>query len=380
MRTLLRASGTRTKKTLIDEHFMRVAIQLARRGQGSVAPNPSVGCVIVKDDKILGRGWTQSGGRPHAETEAIRRAEKLSVGATAYVTLEPCAHQGETRSCAQALLDAGISRVVMGVRDPDPRVDGRGVKLLSEAGVIVTEGICSKEAEEVAAGFFSRIRLGRPLVTVKVATSLDGKIATASGQSKWITGSLSRAIGHGLRARYDAVLVGGHTAYTDNPSLTCRLPGLEQRSPIRIVMDGQDELPKTHVLLSSGREVPTWIMMPRGLRQDRQKRYREQGAEIIEIDVDPENKINLELALSVLGRRGITRLMVEGGGKIISRLLQRRLVDRLVWFRSPRIIGADGVSVPAALGTRTLDEALNLVKLSDRSAGDDMIETYGLSL
>ena len=372
--------GTGTKKTLIDEHFMRIAIQLARRGQGSVAPNPSVGCIIVKDEKILGRGWTQPGGRPHAETEAIRRAQKFSVGATAYVTLEPCAHQGETRPCAQALVDAGISRVVVGVRDPDPRVDGRGVKLLSDAGVIVTEGVCSKEAQDVAAGFFSRILIGRPLVTAKVATSLDGKIATASGHSRWITGSLSRAIGHGMRARYDAVLVGGHTAYTDNPSLTCRLPGLEQRSPIRIVMDGQDELPKTHVLLSSARDLPTWIMVPRGFREGRQSRYRELGAEIIEIDLDREKKMSLEIALSEIGDRGITRLMVEGGGQIISRLLQKRLIDRLVWFRSPRIIGADGVSVPAALGTRTLDEALNLVKLSDRSAGDDMIETYGLSL
>ena len=358
---------------------MRVAIQLARRGLGNVAPNPSVGCVIVKDGKILGRGWTQFGGRPHAETEAIRRAQKLSVGATAYVTLEPCAHKGETRPCAQAIVDAGISRVVVGVRDPDPRVDGRGVKLLSDAGVIVTEGICSKEAKDVAAGFFSRILMGRPLVTAKVATSLDGKIATVTGHSRWITGPLSRAIGHGLRARYDAVLVGGHTAYVDNPSLTCRLPGLEQRSPIRIVMDGRDELPKTHVLLGSAREVPTWIMMPHGFREGRQERYQELGAEIIEIDVDRENKMSLELALSKIGDRGITRLMVEGGGQIISRLLQKRLVDKLVWFRSPKIIGADGVSVPASLGVTTLDEALNLIKLSDRFAGDDVVETYALS-
>ena len=380
MKTLLRVSETGTKKTLSDEYFMRVAIQLARRGQGSVAPNPSVGCVIVKDEKILGRGWTQDGGRPHAETEAIRRAQTSSIGATAYVTLEPCAHSGQTPPCAQALVDAGISRVVVGVRDPDPRVDGRGVKLLSDAGVIVTEGTCSKEAEDVAAGFFSRIRLGRPLVTAKVATSLDGKIATASGHSRWITGSLSRTIAHGMRARYDAVLVGGHTAHIDNPSLTCRLPGLEQRSPIRIVMDGQVELPNTHVLLSSAREVPTWIMVPRGFREGRQRRYRELGAEIIEIAVDQENKMCLELALSEIGDRGITRLMVEGGGQIISRLLQKRLIDRLVWFRSPKIIGADGVPVLTALGATTLDEALNLVKLSDRSAGDDMIETYALSL
>lgn len=359
---------------------MQIAIGLARRGHGNVAPNPSVGCVIVKKGFVVGRGWTQPGGRPHAETEALRRAKEQSIGATAFITLEPCSHYGETEPCAQALIDAGISHVVIGIRDPDPRVDGRGIKLMKEAGVVVTEGICQRETEDLVSGFSVRINSGCPLVTAKVASTLDGKIATSRGDSRWITGPLSRAIGHGLRARHDAILIGGYTALVDNPSLTCRLPGLENQSPIRIVMDGKEELPGTHTLLNTAKQFPTWIMVPRGIRENRKRRYREHGVEVMEIGVSSDEKMNLKLALSAIGGRGITSLLVEGGGQMISGFLRERLVNQLVWFRAPKIIGADGVSVLATLGVDALDDALNLIKLSTRYVGDDIVETYALSI
>jgi diaminohydroxyphosphoribosylaminopyrimidine deaminase / 5-amino-6-(5-phosphoribosylamino)uracil reductase len=208
---------------------MRSAIALARRGLGTVAPNPAVGCVIVNNGTVVGRGWTQPGGRPHGETEALRRAGDAASGATAYVSLEPCNHWGKTPPCTEALLEARIGRVVVACEDPDPRVSGSGIRRLREAGVQVDIGLCADEATELNEGFFHRIRDGRPLVTLKLATSLDGRIALRTGESQWITGPTARSWGHGLRARYDAIMVGLNTALADDPELTCRLPGLSGR-------------------------------------------------------------------------------------------------------------------------------------------------------
>lgn len=361
---------------LNDEHFMRIAIGLARRGHGNVSPNPSVGCVVVKDGAILGRGWTQPGGRPHAETEALRRAGAAARGATAYVTLEPCAHQGETPPCAGALIEAGIARVVIGVRDPDSRVDGGGVAKLADAGIDVTEGVCAEAASDVAAGFLTCVREGRPTVTVKTATTLDGSIATLSGDSQWITGPVSRAIGQGMRARHDAILVGAQTAVVDNPSLTCRLPGLEDASPIRVVVDGRNELPLTHDLVATAHATPTWMLTRADGDADRRNAYVDAGVTLIDVAVDQDGNLDLGAALRALADRGITRLMVEGGGRIIAALLRADLVDRLVWFRADKVIGGDGVSAVAGFGVRELDGAAKFVKVSSRPAGDDTVETY----
>lgn len=355
---------------------MQIAIGLARRGHGNVSPNPSVGCIIVKDGNIVGRGWTQPGGRPHAETEALGRAGSAARGATAYVTLEPCAHQGETPPCAGALIDAGIARVVIGDRDPDPRVDGGGISMLKAAGIEVAEDICADAAADAAIGFLTRVRQGRPMVTVKVATTLDGRIATASGESQWITGAVSRALGHGMRARHDAILVGARTAIADNPSLTCRLPGLEAASPVRVVVDARNELPLTHNLVATAHVTPTWVLTRADGDRARRNAYENAGVRLIDVPVDGRGNLDLAAALRALGALGITRLMIEGGGRIIAGLIQADLVDRLVWFRAPKLIGGDGVPAVAGFGVRELDGAPNFVKVSSRPAGSDIVETY----
>ena len=364
------------RKKLNDEHFMWMAIGLARRGHGNVSPNPSVGCVVVQDGNVVGRGWTQPGGRPHAETEALRRAGKRAAGATVYVSLEPCAHHGETSPCAEALIDAGVSRVVVGVRDPDPRVDGGGLAMLKAAGIEIVEGVCATGAEDAAAGFLMRIQSGRPLVTVKLATTLDGRIATASGDSQWITGEVSRAQGHGMRARNDAILVGVRTAITDDPSLTCRLPGLSGASPIRVVVDGRLELPLTNALVATAAETPTWLLTRADNDPARRRAYEDAGVRLIGIPVNDEGNLDLAAGLQALGELGITRLIVEGGGRIIAGLLRADLIDRLVWFRAPKLIGGDGIPAVAGFGVRDLDGAANFVKVSARPAGDDIVETY----
>lgn len=350
---------------------MAAAVALAARGHGNTSPNPAVGCILVKDGRIVGRGWTQPGGRPHAEAVALDGAGDRARGATAYVTLEPCAHHGQTPPCAAALVEAGVSRVVVGVRDPDPRTDGAGLSILRKAGVETVEGVCPVEAERVTAGFLTRVREGRPFVTVKLATSLDGRIATAAGESRWITGEAARAHAHGLRARSDAILVGNRTAVDDDPELTCRLPGLEDRSPVRVVLGGRTPLPSSHRLVETADRIPTLVVVAKGAGTDPGAAG---GVEVVEVEgrglPDPA------AALQALGGRGINWLMVEGGGRTIGALLARDLVDRVVWYRSSTVLGADGVPGISGLGLKRLDQAPNFVRLSTRRLDRDLVETY----
>src|SRR5437773_406942 len=246
-------------------------LALARRGLGRVWPNPAVGCVIARDGRILGRGWTQPGGRPHAETEALARAGAAAHGATAYVSLEPCCHVGRTPPCADALIAAGLSRVVVALEDPDPRVAGGGLARVRAAGIAVEAGLCAAEAAEINAGFFQRVRLGRPLVTLKLATSLDGRIATASGESRWITGPAARERAHLLRAAHDAILVGTDTVIADDPQLTCRLPGLADHSPVRVVIDRQLRIPLDGQVFADARRIPSWAVTLASADQARRK-------------------------------------------------------------------------------------------------------------
>jgi diaminohydroxyphosphoribosylaminopyrimidine deaminase/5-amino-6-(5-phosphoribosylamino)uracil reductase len=359
-----------------DLAHMRAALALARRGLGNTWPNPAVGCVIVKDGRVVGRGWTQKGGRPHAETEALAQAGVTARGATAYVSLEPCSHHGKTPPCAEALIAAGIARVVSAVEDPDPRVSGRGLARLREAGIAVETGICTAEAAELNAGFFTRVSHGRPLVTLKLATSLDGRIATATGESRWITGPAARERAHLLRATHDAVLVGTGTALADDPELTCRLPGLEAHSPVRIVLDRRLRLPATMRLFSKTAQAPTWIAALGSSDPTRRAELAGGGVKIIAAKTDDAGKIDLAALLRQLGDKGLTRLLVEGGGQLAAALLRQGLVDLLIWMRAPMAIGDDGLPAVAALGLEGLGGAPRFTLMSSETAGGDVIDTY----
>ena len=359
-----------------DLAAMRAALALARRGLGRVWPNPSVGCVLVNDGRVVGRGWTQPGGRPHGETEALARAGAAARGATAYVTLEPCCHWGRTPPCADALIAAGVRRAVVAIEDPDPRVSGAGVARLRAAGIAVELGLCAAEAEEINAGFLSRLRYGRPLVTVKLAASLDGRIATASGESQWITGPPARDRAHALRATHDAIMVGTATVIVDDPLLTCRLPGLGGQSPVRVVLDRHLRIPATARLVTEAREVPSWVVTLANAPPERQARLRDSGVEVIAVDADGDGRIDLFAALQALGGRGLTRLLVEGGGRLAAALLGAGLVDRLVWVHAPLVIGGDAVPAVAALGLGRLAEAPGFERLSSGIVGRDLLEVF----
>ena len=359
-----------------DLAAMRAALALARRGLGAVWPNPAVGCVIVNEGRVVGRGWTQPGGRPHAEAEALTRAGILARGATAYVSLEPCCHEGRGPPCADALIAAGLRRVVVAVEDPDPRIRGAGLRRLQDAGVAVETGLCADEAAEVNAGFFSRVRQGRPLVTLKLAASLDGHIATRSGESRWITAAAARDRAHAMRAMHDAITVGTRTVLADDPLLTCRLPGLSERSPVRVVIDRHLRIPLTARLIAEARIVPSWVVALRSADPARAEAFRACGVELIAIDPDADGNVDLAAALAALGARGITRLLVEGGGRLAAALLRDRLVDRLAWFSAPLMIGGDGLPGVAGFGLTALSRAPRFERIAAEAIGGDLLQTF----
>lgn len=352
---------------------MQAALSLARRGLGNVWPNPAVGCLILRDGLVVGRGWTQPGGRPHAETEALRRAGTAARGATCYVTLEPCAHHGRTPPCADALIEAGVARVVVGAGDPDPRVDGRGQTKLREAGIAVEIGVCAEAAAALNAGFIGRVAQGRPLVALKAATSLDGRIATASGESQWITGPQARQRGHLLRACHDAILIGSGTLEYDDPSLTCRLPGLEHRSPVRVVLDSEGRIPAGAAILRDAGEVPVWVVTA---DPDALQGRLPAGAEAIGVSRGGDGKLDMTAVLSALAQRGITRLLVEGGAGVATTLLRDGLVDRLYWFRAPLLIGGAGLPLFGDLEVEALSAASRLRYRGCEQIGQDVLEIY----
>ncbi len=359
-----------------DLRWMRAALALARRGLGAAWPNPAVGCVIVDRDRVVGRGWTQPGGRPHGETEALDRAGEAARGATAYVSLEPCCHWGRTPPCTDALIAAGIGRVVVALEDPDPRVAGAGVRRLRAAGLDVEIGLCEAEAAEINAGFFCRLRNGRPLVTLKLATSLDGRIATRRGESQWITGPPARERAHALRAAHDAIMVGTGTVLADDPQLTCRLPGLAHRSPVRVVVDRYLRIPLTTRLISDARAVPTWVLTLPSADPERRQAFLSAGATVIDIDPGPDGDSGLAAALAALGERGITRLLVEGGGHLAAAFARAALVDRLVWVHAPMLIGGDGTPAIAEFGLEMLSDAPSFERLSMETVGDDVLTVF----
>jgi diaminohydroxyphosphoribosylaminopyrimidine deaminase/5-amino-6-(5-phosphoribosylamino)uracil reductase len=358
--------------------YMRAALTLARRGLGLVAPNPAVGCVLVRDGAVVGRGWTQPGGRPHAETEALGRARAAARGATAYVTLEPCAHRGLTPPCVEALIEAGIARCVVAIEDPDPRVAGRGLERLKAAGISVSTGLLAHEAEEVNAGFLKRVRTGRPQILLKLASSLDGRIATHGGESRWITGEPARQFSHLLRRRYDAVMVGSGTVLADDPALSVRLPGLETAQPLRIVVDGRLRTPLTAQFVATARDHPSLILTLPG-DPLRHQAFIDCGVRLIEVPPDSEGNIDLVAAMAELGRLGLTRVLVEGGATLAAALLRCRLVDQLAWFRSAGVIGGDGLAAIKPFGVDRLADQARAMRLGVMRIGEDLLETFDLS-
>lgn len=349
-----------------DRRWMTAALALGRRGLGRVWPNPAVGCVIVKDDRVLGRGWTQPGGRPHAETMALAQAGGAARGATAYVSLEPCAHHGKTPPCADALIAAGAARVVAPVEDPDPRVAGKGFAALRAAGVAVDVGCMATEAEDANAGFLTRQRLGRPRLTLKLAATLDGRIATASGESRWITGPAARARVHLMRATHDAVLVGAGTARADDPTLDVRLAGLEDRRPVRLVIDPDLTLPPNCRLATT--PGPVW-------RLCRVSRDPDWG-EAFPSAADAAGKLDLPALFSALGARGLTRVLCEGGGGLAAALLKADLVDELVWMTAGAAIGAEGAPALGPLNLGALADAPRFDLVSEERVGSDAVTTW----
>ena len=334
----------------LDRRIMAAAIRLARSHQGLTGTNPSVATLIVKDGVIVGRGVTAIGGRPHAETQALLEAGERARGATAYVTLEPCAHHGRTPPCADALVTAGVVRVVSAASDPDERVGGKGYAILRAGGIEVEENVLRAEAADYLAGYLIRSSKKRPEVTLKLAFSSDGFIGIKSHGQVGITGPVSRAQVHLIRAESDAILVGIGTILADDPLLTCRLPGLESRSPIRIVLDSQLRLPLDSALVRTANVVPVWIAANAAADPVKRQALEAAGCRILATEIDCGATALPEL-LDDLAAQGIATLMVEGGATVASSFLQEDLVDRIALFKGPVAIGSDGGVVVPELGS-----------------------------
>ena len=354
---------------------MRSALALARRGLGNTWPNPSVGCVVVKDDRVVGRAVTAPGGRPHAEPVALEMAGAAARGATAYVTLEPCCHWGRTPPCTDAMIAAGVARVVIATRDPDSRVDGEGIAKLRAAGITVEEGVMRDEANEIAAGFRLRVRYGRPLVTLKLASTLDGRIAAHSGESRWITGEPARRVAHSLRGRHDAVMVGVGTVLADNPALTCRLSGYRVTPVVRVVADSHLRTPLTAALVATVAEAPTWMLIREGTDRERRHAFADLGITLIEVP-GAESGVDPVGAMQALGSAGLTRMLVEGGAQLAASLLRADLVDRIAWFHAPAVLGGDAWPAVQAFGIEHLDAMPRFTRLRATPLGDDMLTEF----
>jgi len=361
-----------------DEEHMRAALALARRGLGNSWPNPSVGCVLVRGGRVVGRGVTAPGGRPHAEVVALAAAGALARSATAYVTLEPCSHHGRTPPCADALIAAGVACVVVACGDPDRRVDGAGVASLRAAGIKVVVGTLAAEAQSLQAGFLTRTGLGRPMITLKLASTLDGRIATRTGESQWITGPEARRAAQALRGQHDAVLAGVGTVQADDPKLTCRIPGYRKTPDLRIVVDSRLRTRLTAQVISTAAAVPTWFLHRPGADPDRMTAFRAADVRLIEI-AGAEHGIDLVAGMQALGNAGLTRVLVEGGAQIAAALLRARLVDRIAWFHAPAVMGGDGWPAAQAFGTAALAGMPRFRRTDSRPVGDDMLTEFSVS-
>ena len=362
-----------------DERFMSLALTLGRRGLGRTWPNPSVGAVIVRDDGgspvVVGRGVTQPGGRPHAETEAISRAGARAKGATLYATLEPCSHHGKTSPCADAIIAAGISRVVFAIEDPNPEVAGRGHARLRDAGVAVTVGVGAAEAARANAGHIMRVTQGRPHVFLKLAVSADGKVGLAGRKPVAITGEAVRDRVHMMRAQHDAILTGIGTVLSDDPQLTCRLPGMAEWSPLRVALDSDLRIPLTSALVASAKVTPLWVVCGPQAAKEREQALVESGVVISRVSSNG-GRLDLSEVVKSLASDGITRLMVESGPKLAAGLFAADLVDEIALFRAEKTIGPDGLDALEGMPLMAITGSPHFVLRDNDTIGSDRLEIY----
>ncbi|HEY7661502.1 MAG TPA: bifunctional diaminohydroxyphosphoribosylaminopyrimidine deaminase/5-amino-6-(5-phosphoribosylamino)uracil reductase RibD [Xanthobacteraceae bacterium] len=356
-----------------DARFMALALALGRRGLGRTWPNPAVGAVVVKDGIVLGRGWTQPGGRPHAEIEALARAGGGARGATLYVTLEPCSHHGKSPPCADAVIAAGIARVVSALVDPNPEVAGAGHWRLAEAGVVVEVGLGAAEARHAHAGHIRRVQDGRPHVMLKLAVSADEKVGLAGRRPVRLSSEAATARVHLMRAHSDIVLTGIGTALADDPLLTCRLPGM--RSPVRAVLDRALRLPLTSRLVTTARQTPLWVLSEEGVPSAREQALVALGAEVLRVPAGV-GRLDLAAMLKLLAQRGITRAMVEAGPILAAAFLRADLVDEAALLRSPTVIGTGGLEALDGLPLSALTQSPRLKAIGSETVGDDTIEWF----
>ncbi len=357
-----------------DEAHMSHALALAARGLGRTWPNPSVGCVIVNGGRILGRGFTQPGGRPHAERMALEQAGQGARGATAYVTLEPCAHHGKTPPCTDALIASGIARVVTAQTDPDPRVSGRGHALLRAAGITVTEGVLEPQARALQAGFLKRVTQGLPFTTVKLAATLDGRIATATGESRWITGPAARRAVHAMRLTHDAVLTNSGTARIDDPDLTARDMGARHQ-PLRLLLDARLTHSAASRLGRTAREHPVWVLHSAAAPAEARAAWAATGARLIECPARGDH-LDLTAAFRLLAAEGLTRILVEAGGIFAAALIRDALVDELALFTAGALIGSEGSPVLGPLGLTSLAAAPRPHLVGQETHGPDILTRW----
>jgi diaminohydroxyphosphoribosylaminopyrimidine deaminase/5-amino-6-(5-phosphoribosylamino)uracil reductase len=360
----------------VDRRHMAHALRVGRRALGMTGENPPVGCLIVKDGQVVGVGATAPGGRPHAETQALAMAGEAAQGATAYVTLEPCCHHGRTPPCTNALIAAGIARAMLAVQDPDPRVDGKGIAALRQAGIAVDTGLMAEEAVHDLAGFFMRMRARRPHVTLKLAVSGDGMIAEKGGVRTAITGVRSLERVHLLRARSDSVLVGVSTVVADDPALTCRLPGMEDRSPDRIITDSRLSMPAASQLMKTAASTPVRIYTVSSHDPEKARALAAMGAEIVVVAATPDNKVDLHEALAKEAERGCSRVLAEGGAHMAAALLAADLVDEVMLFSAGHDIGPQGFPALADRPLSTITDSSGFRRRQQEELGDDVLTAY----
>jgi diaminohydroxyphosphoribosylaminopyrimidine deaminase/5-amino-6-(5-phosphoribosylamino)uracil reductase len=363
-----------TDAAATDLRFMQLALALGRRGLGRTAPNPAVGAVVVKDGVIVGRGWTQPGGRPHAETEALKRAGKEAKGATLYVTLEPCSHQGKTPPCVDAIIRSGITHVVSALEDPNPDVAGQGYARLRERGIVVEAGLEAEAAARQHAGHIRRMRDGRPHVLLKLAVSSDGKAGRPGRKPAAITGEEARARVHQMRAESDAILVGVGTLLSDDPHLTCRLPGMAEWSPVRVILDAKLRAPLATSVIGTARETPTWLFAGPNASPVAEDILKAKGVEVFRVDAK-DGRLDLHAVLKALAGRDITRLMVEGGPTVAAAFIKADLVDEVALFRSTSPLG-QGIDALEGLPLTALTKSPALKPVASEAVGDDTLETF----
>jgi diaminohydroxyphosphoribosylaminopyrimidine deaminase/5-amino-6-(5-phosphoribosylamino)uracil reductase len=360
-----------------DQHFMQMALELAVKGEGFTTPNPMVGAVLVKDGRVVGGGYHQKVGGPHAEVNAIDAAGSQAKGATLYVTLEPCNHTGRTPPCTRKIIEAGIKRVVFAMNDPNPAVAGGGAEFLKQQGVRVTTGVCREQAQKLNEAFVKYVSSGRPFVIAKCAATLDGRIATRTGDSKWVTGEEARRFVHRLRHAVDAIMVGVNTVRTDNPSLTTRLPGGRGKDPIRIILDTHLSIPSDASLLKQASDSDTILVAGKAVGADKKAAFENQGIRVLESALK-NGLIDMHALMQQLGAIEITSVLIEGGSRVLASAFAAGIVDKIFFFYAPKILGGDdGVPICSGRGAELMRESIAVGNIEVHRFGDDvMIEGY----